>query len=66
MRIGTDENSGTGTALLNRQILFTGGIRAFLLRRSQEQTLQWLDMVYSTIPELSGLSCMQKPKPSGM
>ena len=52
MRIGTDENSGTSTVALNREILITEGIRTFLLRRSREQTLQWLDMIYSIIPEL--------------
>ncbi len=53
MKIGTDEKSGTGTALLNREILFTAGIKSFLLRRNREQTLQWLDMVYSVIPKLN-------------
>ena len=64
MRIGTDENSGTGTALLNREILFTGGIRTFLLRRSREQTLQWLDMVYSVIPDLSKRWCIRSLLPN--
>ncbi len=53
MQIRADKHGGTGTALLNRDILFTEGIRSFLLRRSQEQTLQWLDIVYDIIPELS-------------
>ncbi len=52
MKIGTDENSGTCIAFPDREILITEGIRSFLLRRSREQTLQWLDMVYSIIPEL--------------
>ena len=64
MRIGTDENSGTGTALMNREILFTGGIRTFLLRRSREQTLQWLDMVYSVIPDLSKRWCIRSLLPN--
>ena len=53
MKIGTDKNSGTGTTLLNRELLLTEGIRSFLLRRGRGQTLQWLDMVYSVIPELN-------------
>ena len=53
MQIRADKHDGTDAVLPNRDILFTEGIRNFLLRRSPEQTLQWLDRVYSIIPALS-------------
>ena len=43
----------SSSALFDREILITEGIRSFLLRRKHDQTLQWIDQVYSAVPELA-------------
>ena len=46
-------DSRNSPVLFDREILITGGIRDFLLRRKHDQTIQWIDKVYSAIPELA-------------
>ena len=51
---GTNLSDGWNRpALFDREILITEGIRSFLLHRKHDQTLQWIDKVYSAIPELA-------------
>ena len=44
--------AGNGTAFFDRNMLLTEGISTFLLRRRRGETLQWIDRVYSVLPEL--------------
>ena len=46
-------DSRSSSAPFDREILITEGIRSFLLRRRHDQTLQWIDRIYSEIPELA-------------
>lgn len=51
---GTNIRDGRNSpALFDREVLITEGIRTFLLRREPDRTLQWIDRVYSAVPELA-------------
>ena len=51
---GTNTGDGRNSPeLFDREILITEGIRTFLLRRKPDQTLRWIDRVYSALPELA-------------
>lgn len=47
-RLNQDEN----TAFFDKSILITAGISNFFLRLRREETLQWIDQIYSALPEL--------------
>ena len=45
-------NQKTNVAFFEKDILITEGIKSFLLRNERKQTLEWIDSVYSCLPNL--------------
>ena len=39
-------------AFFDKELLLTEGLRSFLLRNEREKTLQWIDMIYNSLPQL--------------
>ena len=46
---------------VDKQMLYTDGIRNFFLRLKEEETVRWIDDIYSSLPELIskwGITCL--------
>lgn len=46
------ELTNYGAAFFNKNILYTSGLKRFLLRSNPRETEQWLDQVYAMLPQL--------------